>query len=348
MTEQDAPTAAAGRKADHLRINLHEDVRAKGVTNGFERFRLAHAALPELDADAVDTATTVLGKPLRAPLLISSMTGGVEEGGAINERLARVAQSTGIALGVGSQRVALAEPGRESTFAVRRFAPGVLLFANLGAVQLNHGLEPADCQRAVEMIEADALILHLNPLQEALQPEGNRDFSGLARRIEQVCRALPVPVVVKEVGWGISAAVARMLAEAGVAALDVAGAGGTSWSEVEKHRALTAKQRRVAEAFAGWGVPTAEALEEVVAAVPWLPVFASGGITNGIEVTKALALGASLVAFAGAALRAAAESEEAALAFVEETIEVVRVAMFATGCGTVDSLRRIRPVREAL
>lgn len=346
MTEQNAPIAAADRKADHLRINLREDVQARGITNGFEHLRLEHAALPELHADAIDTSTTIFGKRLRSPLLISSMTGGVTEGGAMNGRLARVAQSAGIALGVGSQRVALADPARTSTFAVRRFAPDVLLFANLGAVQLNHGLGVEDCRRAVEMIEADALILHLNPLQEILQPEGNHDFSGLASKIAAVCRALPVPVVVKEVGWGISAGIARTLADAGVAAIDVAGAGGTSWSEVEKHRALTARQRRVAEAFAGWGIPTAEALREVTRAVPGLPVFASGGITNGIEVTKALALGASLAAFAGTVLRAAAMSEETALAFVEEITEVLRVAMFATGCATIAELRRKRPIRE--
>src|SRR5205823_523512 len=214
--------------------------------------------------------------------LISSMTGGVPEGGRLNRVLASAAQTLGIAIGLGSQRVALEEPDSAVTFRMRDVAPDVPIFANLGAVQLNYGFTTDDCRRVVELVEADALILHLNPLQEAVQRGGNTNFSGLVHRIAAVCRALPVPVIVKEVGWGISAEVAVQLAEAGVAAIDVAGAGGTSWSEVEKHRAATDQDRRIAAAFAGWGIPTADSLELVHTAVPHLPILASGGIRSGI------------------------------------------------------------------
>ncbi|MFN3929561.1 MAG: type 2 isopentenyl-diphosphate Delta-isomerase, partial [Thermoflexus sp.] len=221
------------RKADHIRINLEEDVSFGQLTTGFERLRFVHRALPELDLQEVDLSTTFFGKTLKAPLLISSMTGGTEEAGRINRNLAEAAQARGIAMGLGSMRAALERPELLPTFQVRRYAPDILLFANLGAVQLNYGYTVDHCRRAVELVKADALILHLNPLQEALQPEGDTNFAGLLRKIEAVCKALPVPVVVKEVGWGISEEVARLLADAGVAAIDVAGAGGTSWSQVE-------------------------------------------------------------------------------------------------------------------
>src|SRR5215212_4847351 len=236
-------SATQRRKGEHIRINLEEDVQSKGVSSGLERYRLVHMALPELDLNEVDTGTTFLGHSLRAPILVSCMTGGVERGREINQRLARAAQAHGCAMGVGSQRAAIEDPALAPLFRVRDVAPDILLLANLGAAQLNYGYGVDHCRRAVAMIDAGALALHLNPLQEALQPEGNVNFSGLLTKIEQVCRALEVPVIVKEVGWGVSARVARQLAEAGVAAIDVAGAGGTSWSEVEHHRAPTALRR---------------------------------------------------------------------------------------------------------
>jgi isopentenyl-diphosphate delta-isomerase len=336
----------AVRKREHLRINLEEDVGAKGVTTGFERYRLVHQALPELDLAAVDTSLTLFGRRLRAPLIISSMTGGTEEGARLNRVLAEVAQALGIGMGVGSQRVAVEDgPAAVRSFQVRPVAPDVLLFANLGAVQLNYGFGPAECRRVVEMIEADALVLHLNPLQEAVQPGGTTNFAGLARRIAAVCRALPVPVVVKEVGWGISAETARLLAEAGVAAIDVAGAGGTSWSEVEKHRAPTERARRVAAAFAGWGIPTADSLRLCRAAAPGLPLIASGGIRDGIDVAKAIALGATAAGMAGPALRAAAVSADALTELLGTVIEVLRIAMFCTGARDLAALARVPLLR---
>src|ERR671913_1796829 len=216
---QEKPIDHVQRKQDHLRIVLDETASALGVTTGLERYRLVHRALPELDLNAIDTRTRFLGHELRAPLLISSMTGGVERGAEINLRLAAAAQAVGCAMGVGSQRVALEDPSLEPTFRVRGVAPDILLFANLGAVQLNYGYGPDHCRRAMEMIDADALVLHLNPLQEALQVGGNTNWTGILHGIESVCAKLGAPVIVKEVGWGISAKVAQQLTDVGVAAI---------------------------------------------------------------------------------------------------------------------------------
>ena len=250
------------------------------------------------------------------PLLISSMTGGAPRAAEINRNLAMSAQELGLAMGVGSQRAALERPELASTYQVRKYAPDVPLFANVGAVQLNYSYGVDECRRAIEMIEADALILHLNALQEAVQPEGNSDFAGLARKIEMVCKAMDVPVIAKEVGWGVSGETARLLWDAGVSAIDVAGAGGTSWSQVEAHRIPTEKGRLVAEAFAGWGIPTAESV--IMVRKGGIPergkLFASGGVRNGIDVAKALALGADLAGMARPFLKAAAMSAEDAVA----------------------------------
>jgi len=331
--------ATARRKADHLRINLEEDVRAKGITAGFEAYRFIHQALPELDLAAVRTGTTIFGKRLGSPLLISSMTGGVAQAGLINRNLATAAQSLGVAMGLGSLRLALEHPDTAALFQVRDAAPDILLFANLGAVQLNYGYGPKECLRAVQLVGADALFLHLNSLQEALQPEGNVNFSGLAARIAAVCAALPIPVIVKEVGWGISADVARLLSEAGVAAIDVAGAGGTSWSEVERFRAGSPRQAQVSRAFSSWGMSTVESLLAVRDATPHLPVFASGGIRSGVDVAKAIALGASLVGLASPVLRAATESAEAVQEELQATIEELRICMFCIGVGSIEALQ---------
>ncbi len=331
-------TPIGQRKAEHIRINLEEDVRS-GLTTGLEKYRFIHQALPEVDLAAIDTRLSLFGRLLQAPVLISSMTGGTAEAARINRNLARAAQVHRVALGVGSQRAALEHPELAATFQVRREAPDILLFANLGAVQLNYGYTVEHCRRAVAMIEADALILHLNPLQEALQPEGDTRFSGLVAKIEAVCRALEVPVVVKEVGWGISEQAARMLADAGVAAIDVAGAGGTSWSQVEMHRAATAMQRQLAAAFVDWGIPTAESVLAVRRAAPHLPVFASGGLRTGIDIAKSIALGATLGGMAGRLLAAAAESAEAAAEALRLIIQELRVAMFAAGAADLEALR---------
>jgi isopentenyl-diphosphate Delta-isomerase len=337
------------RKADHIRINLEENVQFPGLTTGFEHYRLAHQALPELDLGQIGTAARFLGKRLQAPLLISSMTGGTEAAGAINRNLAAAAQSRGIAMGLGSQRTGLEQPETVGTFRVRDVAPDVLLFANLGAVQLNYGYGTEQCRRVVEMVGADGLILHLNPLQEALQADGDGNWSGLLAKIERVCRALAVPVVVKEVGWGINERTARWLAGAGVAAIDVAGSGGTSWSEVEYHRAPTEALRRMARSFKDWGIPTATALRMAQAGAPGIPLVASGGLRTGIEAAKALALGATVVGIASPFLKAAAASTEEVVGAIDQFTSELRIAMFCAGAGDLAALQlpgRIELIEE--
>lgn len=331
-------TPTSSRKADHIRINIEEDVQS-GLTTGLERVRLRHNAVPELDLRRVDASLDLFGRHMRYPVLISSMTGGTEAAGRINISLAQAAQANGLAMGLGSVRAALEDPNLAETFQVRRAAPDILLLANLGAVQLNYGYGVDECQRAVSIIEADALVLHFNALQEALQPEGDVNFSQLLSKIGEVCRRLHVPVVAKEVGWGISSDAARRLVEVGVAAIDVAGAGGTSWSQVEMHRAPDSRRARLAGAFIHWGIPTATALIDVRGALPETPLIASGGLRNGIDIVKCLALGADLCGMAGPFLRAAADSPEAVASAVELITDEIRISMFATGSADLKALR---------
>lgn len=338
-------SSLANRKADHLRINLQEDVRS-GLTTGLEEYHFVHQALPEMDLDQVDMRQTLFGRQVNIPLLISSMTGGTAEAGGINRTLALAAQETGAAMGLGSQRAGLEHAELAETFRVRQVARDILLFANLGAVQLNYSYTPDHCRRAVEMIEADALFLHLNSLQEALQPEGDTHFSGLLKKIEQVCKVLPVPVVVKEVGWGISAQAARSLAAAGVAGIDVAGAGGTSWSQVEMHRITDLKRARVAASFRDWGIPTADSIQQVRLGAPGLPIFASGGLRDGIDIAKCIAMGAQLGGMAGPFLKAATVSVDETISLVQEVALEVRVCMFATGAASLRALQQVELVKR--
>ncbi|WP_373524631.1 type 2 isopentenyl-diphosphate Delta-isomerase [Nostoc sp.] len=334
------------RKADHIRICLEEDVQCHQITNGLEHYRFTHCCLPELDFDDIDITTTFLGKRLGAPLLISSMTGGTEQAGMINQRLAQVAQHYKIAMGVGSQRVAVEKPQVADTFAIRKYAPDVLLFANLGAVQLNYKYGLDECLRVVDMLEADALILHINPLQECIQPKGDTNFKGLLDKIHNLCHQMPVPVIAKEVGNGISAAIAQKLMAAGVAAIDVAGAGGTSWAKVESERAKNALQRRLGKTFTDWGLPTAECITSIKAmsttgvdAAPNVPLIASGGLRHGLDVATAIALGADIAGLAMPFLQAAAASETAVAELAEVLIAEITTVLFCTGNATLYQLQ---------
>ncbi|HEX2908021.1 MAG TPA: type 2 isopentenyl-diphosphate Delta-isomerase [Phototrophicaceae bacterium] len=334
----DTPTTET-RKVDHIRINLEKDVQFPRLTTGLEHYRFVHQALPEMNLSDVDARVTIFNKTLAAPILISSMTGGTDIAYRINQNLAEAAQTHNVAMGLGSQRAALEKPELAYTYQVRNIAPDILLFANVGAVQLNYHYGPEDCQRAVDMIEADALILHFNVLQEAVQPEGDMNFAGLLRKVEQVCQTVSVPVIAKEVGWGFSEQNARDLKNAGVAAIDVAGSGGTSWSEVEYHRAPNTFHARVAASFADWGIPTADAIQYAVAGAPALPVFASGGLRDGIDIAKCIALGAIAGGLAGPFLKAADESVEAVHQLIQELTAQLRIAMLCSGARDIAVLQ---------
>jgi len=327
------------RKADHIRICLDEDVQFHQTT-GLERYRFTHCCLPELDWQEIDLSTYFLGKSLGSPLLISSMTGGTEQAKQINQRLAEVAQHYRIAMGVGSQRVAIENPEVVSTFSVRSLAPDILLFANLGAVQLNYDYGIDECLRVVHWLQADALVLHINPLQECVQSNGDTNFRGLLAKIDQLCRRLEVPVIAKEVGNGISAAVASRLLEAGVSAIDVAGAGGTSWARVESERAGDAKQRRLGKTFGNWGIPTADCITQIRRVAPQVPLIASGGLRNGLDAATAIALGADLAGMAFPFLRAAADSEAAVYELADTLIAELTTVLFCTGSRMPGDLRR--------
>ena len=334
------------RKVDHIDIVLNKNVTAKGVTTGFERYFFQHEALPELDLDEIDSTLSLFGKELKAPLLISSMTGGAKPAQAINLHLASAAEQLGIAMGVGSQRAAIEAGHLAETYQVRRVAPKLLLFANLGAVQLNYGYGVDQARRAVEMIEADALFLHFNPLQEAVQAEGDRNWKGLLNKIETLAKQLPVPIVAKEVGNGLGPATALRLVEMGVQGIDIAGAGGTSWSEVEAYRQPNPLRKRIAHTFASWGTPTALALQQVRAALPTtIPVFASGGIRSGLDVAKAIALGATLVGSAAPLLAPATDHAEAVYNKFYSYLEELRIAMFCVGAGSLAQLKQT-PLRR--
>lgn len=333
------------RKADHIKINLEQDVRS-ALTTGLENYHFTHEALPELDLNRLDTSLSLFGKTLTFPTLISSMTGGTDEAETINLRLAEAAQECGIAMGVGSQRAAIENPEQAKTFQVRRVAPDILLFANLGAVQFNYGYGVDQCRKAVEMIQADALYLHLNPLQEAVQDAGDTNWVGIAKKIEEVCKKLEVPVIAKEVGWGISEKTAKILADCGVQAIDVAGAGGTSWSQVEMYRAPDEFTRRLAATFVGWGIPTADAILNVKRVVPDMTVFASGGLKDGLDIAKCVALGATLGGMAGQFLKAAAVSTEQAVEMMRLTQRQIEVTMFTCGVGTLASLMEQKLVKN--
>jgi isopentenyl-diphosphate delta-isomerase len=331
------------RKDQHIEAVLHRDVRARAVTTGLEHVRFEHNALPELTLADIDLSTTFLGRRMTAPLLISSMTGGPRRAADINLNIAQAAEALGLAFAVGSQRVALEGAGSAGIdIELRRRAPSVPILANLGAAQLLDGAAVDRAERAVAMIAADALIVHLNPVQEAVQAGGDTDWRGVLAAIGGLVRRLPVPVCVKEVGFGLSGDVVRRLSDLGVTLFDVAGAGGTSWAAVEAERAETASARAVAEAFRDWGIPTADAIRTARRVAPDATIIASGGLTDGIDCAKALRLGADLCGQAAGVLTAAIAGTEPLCAHLRIVIEQLRIVAFATGSGDLAALKSAR------
>ncbi|WP_206456138.1 type 2 isopentenyl-diphosphate Delta-isomerase [Aurantimonas marina] len=330
-----------GRKGDHLDIVLAPALAARRAPNGFDRIVFEHVALPEIAFADIDLSTSFLGRRLKAPLLISSMTGGPERAARINAHLAEAAETLGLAFAVGSQRIALEGRGSGGLDrSLRVLAPNIPILGNIGAAQLALGYGPDEARRAVEMIAADALIVHLNPLQEAVQAGGDTDWHGVLTAIERLARALPVPLVVKEVGAGLSGRLARRLVDAGVAAIDVAGAGGTSWAAVEAERAGDAATRETALVFSDWGIATPRAIRDVRAACPDTLVIGSGGVRNGLDAAKAIRLGADLAGQAAASLASAEHSAEAVVAHFSEVIRQLRIACFCTGSADLAALRQ--------
>jgi isopentenyl-diphosphate Delta-isomerase len=328
------------RKEDHIRICLGNKAQAKTATSGFEDIQLIHRALPEVNKEKIKLSTTFLGKKFNAPIIVGAMTGGTEQATQINSSIAQAVEKLGLGMGVGSQRAAIENQKLEQTYAIaRKMAPNAFLIANIGGVQLVHGYGLKEVKKVVEMIDADAVAVHLNALQEAVQPEGQTNFKGVLAKIAEIASALDTPVIVKETGAGISAEDARALENAGVKSIDVGGVGGTSFAAVEYYRS-TAEANLSGEAFWDWGIPTAVSLIETVQTVK-LPVIASGGLRCGTDVAKALALNASLVGISQPILQTAVKSSKETEDKLSCLIEELRNAMFLVGAKRVSDLAKI-------
>jgi isopentenyl-diphosphate delta-isomerase len=347
MSEQSDIDIIKQRKADGLKIPLNKEVQAKTTSTYLEYVHLVHNALPELDFDEIDTSTTFLDHKFKAPLIIDSMTGGTPEAAKINERLAQTAEELGLGMGLGSQRAGLKSKELAETYSIaRKNAPNAFLIANIGGAQLAKGLSVDEAKQIVDMINANALVVHLNPLQELIQPEGEPKFKGVYKKIAELVKSLNVPVIVKEVGAGISREVAAKLQVTGVKAINVAGSGGTSWAGVEKLRAENVGDElkiHLGEMFWDWGIPTAASLLEVRKAVQ-LPLIASGGLRNGLEAAKCLAIGADMCAMALPFLKQAAVSKEAVIQFANILLGELKSAMYLVGAKDVKTLKATRHI----
>ncbi|MBI2085214.1 MAG: type 2 isopentenyl-diphosphate Delta-isomerase [Candidatus Aenigmarchaeota archaeon] len=320
------------RKSDHIKIVLNKDIQHK-YSAGFDDVTLIHNALPEIDFDDVDTEIEFLGKKLTAPIMVSGMTGGTPEAEKINKNLARAAEAVGIGMGVGSQRAMIENGKLLSTYSVRDVAPNILLLGNIGAAQFAKGYGVDECKKAVEMINADAIAIHLNAAQELVQPEGDRNWKGVLEVIRDVTKKLGYPVIIKETGAGINGDVAKQLEACGVKAIDVSGAGGTSWTAVESFR-----NSPVGDTFNNWGIPTAVAIKWCKMSVK-IPILASGGVYNGLDAAKAIALGAHACTIARPFLRAAVASYEKTKEEMERVIRELKIAIFLTGSKDLKQFR---------
>jgi isopentenyl-diphosphate delta-isomerase len=326
------------RKADHIKICLERKAQARKATTGFENIHLIHKALPEVDRAKIDLSTTVFGFKFSAPIIVGAMTGGTKEATKINGAIAEAVEKLHLGMGVGSQRAALEDEELAETFAIaRKKAPNAFLIANIGGVQLVHGYGVKEVKKAMEMIDADAVAIHLNAMQEAVQPEGQTNFEGVLGKIREIAGTLDKPVIVKETGAGMAAEETRKLQAAGVKGIDVAGCGGTSFAAVEYFRIEEEEKRFQAEALWDWGIPTAVSLVEATQTVK-IPVIASGGLRTGMDIAKALALNASLASVSQsmleAAVKGAEETEKVLLCLIEE----LRNVMFLVGAKRVKDL----------
>ena len=332
-----------GRKLDHLDICLEKEVQARRATTGFEETYLLHRALPEINLNQINLSTIVFNHNFSAPIIVEAMTGGIDKATRINSVIATAVEKLGLGMGVGSQRAAIEYPKLEYTFKVaRKRAPNAFVLANLGGAQLIKECGIKEAKNAVKMLEADALAIHLNPLQEAVQPEGDTNYKGLMKKIESLVSALDIPVIVKETGAGISAEDAEKLEKSGVAGIDVAGLGGTSWAAVEYYRSKRSGNghHNLGEVFWDWGIPTVASLIETVQRVR-VPVIASGGLRSGIDVAKALALEASLTGMACPILDPAIHGAEEDEKKLKQIIDELRTTMFLVGADSVQKLKRV-------
>lgn len=333
------------RKKEGIDIPLKEKVQGRENSTLFEDILLMHNALPEIDYDQIDLTTTFLKKKFSAPLIIDSMTGGTDEALIINKRLGEIAEKYGLGMGLGSQRAGLRSDKLVESYSVaRRVAPNAFLIANIGGAQLAEGLSKKDVMRIIKMVDANALAIHLNPLQELIQPEGEPRFSGILNKISEIIREIEVPVIVKEVGSGISPQVAIKLQQAGTSSINIAGAGGTSWAGIEKIRADNVNHHiksSLGELFWDWGIPTALCII-LVSRVISIPIISSGGLRNGLEIAKSLILGARMCAMAYPFLRKASESESSLDDFTQLVLSQIKSTMFLVGSSNLDVLRNTR------
>lgn len=332
------------RKFDHLEICLEENVQPSDRTSGFEDILFVHNALPEINRDSIKLSTTVFSHRFSAPLLVGAMTGGTAKAFEINATLAEAVEELSLGMGVGSQRIAIEDQKLKKSFAItRKKAPSAFLIANIGAPQLVDQFGVKEAKMAVEMLEANALAIHLNPLQEAVQPEGDTNFSGVIRKIDEISQAVDVPVIVKETGSGIAAEVAKRLEKAGVAGIDVSGVGGTNWALVEYFRAKREQDQlhqRLGETFRSWGISTAASIVETAQSVD-LTVIASGGIRSGSDIAKSLALGANLSSIALPILHSAIKGATEVKKTLNLMIEELKTAMFVVGAESVEKLQQV-------
>ena len=332
------------RKTEHIRLCLTDQVEGVNKTTGLEGISFIHNALPEINFNDIQLKTTFLNKQLKAPFLVSSMTGGSGLASKININLATASEEKGWAIGLGSTRALLESKAHEESFLIRTHAKTVPLIANLGAVQFNYGYGVEECQRIIDRTEADSLVLHLNSLQEVVQDEGDLNFENLLPKIEEVCKNLTVPVGVKEVGFGIDGSVAKKLYDVGISYIDVAGAGGTSWSQVEKLRSKDPLRKAAAEAFNSWGIPTKDCIVSVKSQLPKAPIVASGGMKTGLDAAKAITIGADIVGFARTLLQAATESVESVIEVMDQIEFEMKMTMFGIGAIDLEALKNTNRV----